>query len=50
MHPSHPDFDPNYQTFCIYCQEDQGTFERLKRHLQRKHTGTYAEVLLARES
>jgi hypothetical protein len=41
------DYDPKYQTFCIYCQKDYGTFAKLKRHLRRMHKGTYAQTNLA---
>lgn len=35
------------QTFCIYCQKEYGTPERLKSHLHRLHKDTYAQYNLA---
>ena len=37
------------QTFCIYCQKEYGTFDKLKAHLRREHPGTYAAASLAGE-
>lgn len=31
-------------TFCYYCQRDYTTLPKLKRHLARVHSGTYADL------
>lgn len=36
------------ETFCIYCQSEKGTPEKLTRHLTRTHPGTYADVAMRR--
>lgn len=48
MHWTPPEpWDDKYQTFCIYCQKEYGTFAKLKAHLRRVHPDTYAQVALA---
>jgi len=42
-------YDPAYQTFCVYCQEEYGDLATLKRHLLEEHPGTYAAQSIAEE-
>jgi hypothetical protein len=36
-----------YDRFCFYCQREYVSVTALEHHLQRKHPGTHAQVLLA---
>ena len=38
-----------WQSFCIYCQEEYGTKAKLIRHLLAEHPGTYAAHNIAEE-
>lgn len=43
---SKEEIDKN-QTFCIYCQDEYHTPEKLRIHLRAEHMNTYAQVNLA---
>lgn len=47
MDRNHPDYDPKHQTFCIYCQDEHHTFDKLKDHLREEHGNTIAQNILA---
>lgn len=35
------------QTFCIFCQKELGTFQKLKTHLRKTHSGSLPQSKLA---